>query len=40
VFEARVIGNEYYALTMGTRPEPVPPPFDDRALLLRLTLPR
>jgi ribosomal protein S18 acetylase RimI-like enzyme len=39
VFEARVSGNEYYALTMGTKDEPVLPPFDDRALVLRFTLP-
>jgi GNAT superfamily N-acetyltransferase len=39
VFEDRVIGNEYYAQTMGTKPEPVPAPFDDRALLLRFTVP-
>lgn len=39
VFDARVIGNEYYMQTMGTKDEPAPPPFDDRALVLRLTLP-
>jgi ribosomal protein S18 acetylase RimI-like enzyme len=39
VFDARVIGNEYYMQTMGTRDEPAPPPYDDRALVLRLTLP-
>jgi ribosomal protein S18 acetylase RimI-like enzyme len=39
VFEARVIGNEYYMETMGTKDEPSPPPYDDRALVLRFTLP-
>jgi ribosomal protein S18 acetylase RimI-like enzyme len=39
VFEARVIGTEYYAEAMGTKLEPVPPPFEDRALLLRFTVP-
>jgi hypothetical protein len=34
-----VIGNEYYMQTMGTKDEPALPPYDDRALLLRLTLP-
>jgi ribosomal protein S18 acetylase RimI-like enzyme len=38
VFDARVSGNEYYAQAMGTKDEPVSPPFDDRALLLRFTL--
>jgi ribosomal protein S18 acetylase RimI-like enzyme len=39
VLEARVIGNDYYMQTMGTKDEPSPPPYDDRALVLRLTLP-
>ena len=39
VFDARVIGNEYYMHTMGTKDEPASPPYDDRALVLRLTLP-
>jgi ribosomal protein S18 acetylase RimI-like enzyme len=39
-FEARVIGNEYYAKAMGIDLEPVPPPFEDRALLLRFTVPQ
>jgi ribosomal protein S18 acetylase RimI-like enzyme len=39
VFDARVIGNEYYMQTMGTKDEPSPPPYDDRALVLRITLP-
>ena len=39
VFSAKVIGNEYYSESMGIELEPVPPPFQDRALLLRFTVP-
>ena len=39
VFESRVIGKEYYAEAMGTDDEPTQDGFEDRALLLRFTLP-
>ena len=39
VLTAEVIGNEYYAEAMGIELEPVPPPYEDRALLLRFTVP-
>ena len=39
VFTARVIGNEYYSQAMGIDLEPVPPLYEDRALLLRFTVP-
>jgi ribosomal protein S18 acetylase RimI-like enzyme len=39
VFTAKLIGNEYYAQAMGIELEPVPPPYEDRALLLRFTVP-
>ena len=38
-FTANVIGNEYYAQAMGIDLDPVPPPYEDRALLLRFTVP-
>jgi ribosomal protein S18 acetylase RimI-like enzyme len=37
-FTAKVIGNEYYAQAMGIQLEPVPPPYEDRALLLGFTV--
>jgi ribosomal protein S18 acetylase RimI-like enzyme len=39
VFTAKVIGNEYYSQAMGIELEPVPPPYEDRALLLHFTVP-